>query len=106
MILTLRPVRLLLAALTCLAPLILASTSSSAAERDCPSRSIVSGEFRGDALKRRLARAQPAYILAIGSSSTEGVGASSKATSYPAQLQDQLRAAWPGATVSVENAGI
>lgn len=44
-------------------------------------------------------------VLAIGSSSTEGVGASSRAANYPARLQDTLRAMWhPDAVVS--NAGV
>jgi lysophospholipase L1-like esterase len=84
-----------------------ATESASVSEAfECPRASILKGELHGDALKRRLSKAQPAYILAIGSSSTEGIGASSKAATYPAQLQDQLRAAWPGMTVSVENAGV
>jgi lysophospholipase L1-like esterase len=43
-------------------------------------------------------------ILAIGSSSTEGIGASSPAFSYPAQLQADLLQAWKGKVV-VDNAG-
>jgi acyl-CoA thioesterase-1 len=73
---------------------------------DCPKTGWVSGELRADGLRKRITRAQPAYILAIGSSSTEGIGASSKAATYPAQLQAGLRAVWPGSAVSVENAGI
>jgi lysophospholipase L1-like esterase len=57
-------------------------------------------------LARHLARAEPIRILAIGSSSTEGIGASSKAKSYPAQLQSFLRARWKSGDVTVENAGI
>lgn len=45
-------------------------------------------------------------ILAIGSSSTEGVGASSPARSYPAQLEDDLRTRLRANTVRVRNAGI
>ncbi len=45
-------------------------------------------------------------ILAIGSSSTEGVGASSPAFSYPAQLQNALRELWHRDDVTVLNAGI
>jgi lysophospholipase L1-like esterase len=57
-------------------------------------------------LARHLAQARPIRILAIGSSSTEGIGASSKARSYPAQLQSFLRARWKSGDVAVENAGI
>lgn len=72
----------------------------------CPNGGLVMGEFRGDGLRKRLARGQAVHILAIGSSSTEGIGASSKTASYPAKLESDLRAAWPGATIIVENAGI
>jgi lysophospholipase L1-like esterase len=57
-------------------------------------------------LARHLAQAEPIRILAIGSSSTEGIGASSKAKSYPAQLQSFLQARWKSGNVAVENAGI
>ena len=45
-------------------------------------------------------------MLAIGSSSTEGVGASSRSAAYPAQLEEDLEAIWKGAEVEVENAGV
>ena len=44
-------------------------------------------------------------VLAIGSSSTQGVGASAPSLTYPAQLQVDL-AATLGERVAVENAGI
>ena len=44
-------------------------------------------------------------ILAIGSSSTEGVGASSPANAYPAQLEDELTHE-SGMAVDVRNAGV
>jgi acyl-CoA thioesterase I len=47
----------------------------------------------------------PLDILAIGSSSTEGVGASSPANTYPAQLEDELEKA-TGADFDVKNAGV
>ena len=51
------------------------------------------------------ANAPPPHILAIGSSSTEGIGASAPAFSYPAQLGGDLRATW-GIAAEVRNAGI
>jgi acyl-CoA thioesterase-1 len=55
----------------------------------------------------RLDHREPLTIVAFGSSSTEGVGASSPAHAYPARLQDDLQAALPaGETVSVVNRGI
>ena len=47
----------------------------------------------------------PVDILAIGSSSTEGVGASSPANTYPAQLEGELEKL-TGADFDVKNAGI
>ena len=55
---------------------------------------------------QHLRAGEPVRILAIGSSSTEGVGASDKAHSYPAQLAQRLRAAWPSADIEIRNAGI
>jgi lysophospholipase L1-like esterase len=45
-------------------------------------------------------------IVAIGSSSTEGVGASDPAHAYPAVLADELRRRWPRLSVTVINRGI
>jgi acyl-CoA thioesterase I len=45
-------------------------------------------------------------IVAIGSSSTEGVGASDPAHSYPALLAEQLRHRWPQLAVTVINKGV
>lgn len=48
----------------------------------------------------------PVRIVALGSSSTWGAGASSRAHSYPARLERELRATWPNADVRVINAGV
>jgi len=45
-------------------------------------------------------------ILAIGSSSTEGVGASDAAHAYPALLAEELRHRWPQLSVTVINKGV
>jgi acyl-CoA thioesterase-1 len=60
-------------------------------------------------LKRTAARLRaklPVQVLAIGSSSTQGIGASSPAFSYPAQLESALELRFPGVDVRVVNAGI
>jgi len=55
----------------------------------------------------RLAAHLPVHIIAFGSSSTEGVGASSIATTYPTRLLEDLTAALsPRQRVSVLNLGI
>jgi hypothetical protein len=55
---------------------------------------------------RRLAAGEPLTIVALGSSSTGGAGASSPAASYPAQLVVELRARFPGRTIQVLNKGV
>jgi lysophospholipase L1-like esterase len=54
----------------------------------------------------RLARHQPLTIVAIGSSSTFGAGASSRDKSYPSQLQVDLRNRFPDSQITVINRGI
>ncbi len=53
----------------------------------------------------RAGAGRPLDILAIGSSSTEGIGASSPAYTYPAQLQDELTEE-DGIAADVRNAGV
>jgi acyl-CoA thioesterase I len=53
----------------------------------------------------RIAHAAPLRIVAFGSSSTEGIGASSPAATYPMRLEAWLRAFLPD-RVEVVNAGI
>lgn len=48
----------------------------------------------------------PIRIVALGSSSTWGAGATSRAHTYPARLEQELRAAWPKSDVRVINAGV
>ncbi|MEJ1935365.1 SGNH/GDSL hydrolase family protein, partial [Nostoc sp. NIES-2111] len=54
----------------------------------------------------RLKGTGPLRILAIGSSSTQGVGASSRAASYPARLEAELEPLLKHGDVEVENAGV
>jgi acyl-CoA thioesterase-1 len=55
----------------------------------------------------RLAKHQPLRIIAFGSSSTEGVGASSPAANYPNRLQADLTATLPASQqITVLNRGI
>lgn len=48
----------------------------------------------------------PITIVALGSSSTEGVGASSPFMSYPARLQDELRRMYQTDAITVLNRGV
>ena len=54
----------------------------------------------------RVARKLPLKIVAIGSSSTSGAGASSQAATYPSRLEAELKARLPGLPVTVLNKGI
>jgi acyl-CoA thioesterase I len=47
-----------------------------------------------------------AVIVAIGSSSTTGAGASDPTHTYPARLAEELRLRWPRLTVRVINSGV
>jgi lysophospholipase L1-like esterase len=55
---------------------------------------------------RRLANGQPLTIVAIGSSSTAGAGASSSDATYPSRLAVELRTRFPGHDITVLNRGV
>jgi acyl-CoA thioesterase I len=57
-------------------------------------------------VSQKIAAGQPIKIVAIGSSSTAGAGASSPALSYPARLEAELRALMPRTSVTVINRGV
>jgi len=55
---------------------------------------------------KRLNDHEPITIVAVGSSSTGGAGASSPAFSYPSRLERELRLKYPDAPITVINRGI
>jgi len=55
---------------------------------------------------QRLEAGEPITIVAIGSSSTAGAGASSPAASYPSRLQVELTRRFPGHSITVINRGV
>jgi acyl-CoA thioesterase-1 len=55
---------------------------------------------------RRVANDQPLTVVAIGSSSTAGAGASSPDATYPSRLAVELRTRFPGRDITVLNRGI
>jgi acyl-CoA thioesterase I len=57
-------------------------------------------------LARRLANGKPIKIVALGSSSTSGAGASSSAASYPSRLAEELVRRFPGHDITVLNHGV
>jgi lysophospholipase L1-like esterase len=67
------------------------------------------GVYLDGALPRialKLANNEPVTIVAFGSSSTAGYGATSPIFSYPYRLADQLRRKYPQADITVLNRGI
>ncbi len=55
---------------------------------------------------QRLAANEPITIVAIGSSSTAGAGASSPAANYPSRLAVELQQRFPGRAITVLNRGV
>jgi acyl-CoA thioesterase-1 len=55
---------------------------------------------------RRLANGAPLVIVAVGSSSTFGAGASSPAASYPSRLAVELKQRFPSRDITVLNRGV
>jgi lysophospholipase L1-like esterase len=56
--------------------------------------------------REKIAERKPLKIVAIGSSSTFGTGASSPDKSYPSRLEAELKAKLPGVPVTVLNKGV
>ena len=59
-----------------------------------------------DRTSSRILSGKPLTIVAMGSSSTLGVGASSPALSYPSRLEQELRQRFPGIEIRVVNHGV
>jgi acyl-CoA thioesterase-1 len=55
---------------------------------------------------QKLATRGPITIVAIGSSSTAGAGASSPATNYPNRLAEELKQRFPNRSITVLNRGV
>jgi lysophospholipase L1-like esterase len=71
---------------------------------DCPPAAVEAVPL--PATRAALREGGPFTVVAFGSSSTEGAGASAPGFSYPARLEVLLRAALPGRAVRVLNRGI
>lgn len=80
--------------------------SAEAASFECRETPMMQAAIPLPAVAAKISGEHKLDILAIGSSSTEGIGASSKDKSYPARLQKLLGQSWPNAAISVTNAGI
>src|SRR5690349_12945652 len=89
-----------LSALLLLFPLL---ATPALASDDCPT--APTQRLSLPASRTALAVGEPLEIIAIGSSSTEGAGASAPELSYPARLQARLGRALAGVVVRVRNLG-
>jgi hypothetical protein len=56
--------------------------------------------------RERITQGKPLKIVAIGSSSTSGAGASSSAATYPSRLEAELKKQLPGLPITVLNKGV
>ncbi len=74
-----------------------------AAETACPR--VAPRHVELPATRAAFSSGRPIGIVAFGSSSTEGAGASAPDRTYPARLAAILRARWPGADVTLLNRG-
>lgn len=90
----------------------LAHSSGSAAARDlgtgvCATpEALLASDAALPRVTERLKAGLPLKIVAIGSSSTRGAGASDAAHAYPAQLQQELGHHFPASAIEVVNKGI
>jgi acyl-CoA thioesterase I len=57
-------------------------------------------------MRRLIDAGRPVTIMALGSSSTAGAGASDPTASYPARLEGELRTRFPGIAIRVLNRGV
>src|SRR5258705_10649607 len=57
-------------------------------------------------MRRLIAAGRPVTIMALGSSSTAGAGASTPEATYPARLEVELRSRFPGVAITVLNRGV
>ena len=78
----------------------------SACAADVPCPKVPPQAIYLPAMRTALAHRAPVTIVAFGSSSTEGVGASAPDRTYPARLEVALRAQWPEMILRVWNRGI
>jgi lysophospholipase L1-like esterase len=87
-----------------------AALSSSAGPARQPACAVAAEQVRFDRplprTGRLLAAGKPIKIVALGSSSTYGAGASTSAASYPSRLAEELARRFPGHEITVLNRGV
>jgi acyl-CoA thioesterase I len=98
-----------LAGLALAATLALAGGTANAADPELQSCTVPPGLMVIEPAEARVAaridHRQPLTIVAVGSSSTQGVGASAPGLSYPSRLEAALKDRFPGLDIRVINRG-
>src|SRR5258708_17813991 len=98
---------LVVAAAAALVTLSSAQAEDAAAKPNCTAPSDLTRlDYTLKRTSQKIAAGQPIKIVAVGSSSTAGAGASSPAMSYPSRLQVELQALMPRVQVTVVNRGV
>jgi lysophospholipase L1-like esterase len=91
-------------------PAALSSPPSASAAARAPNCNVAADKARFDRplahVARLIAAGKPVKIVALGSSSTFGAGASTPASSYPSRLADELARRLPGDDITVINRGV
>jgi acyl-CoA thioesterase-1 len=85
----------------------LTTTSSASGTPSCATPPVLSAiDATLDRTASRIEARRRLTIVAMGSSSTQGVGASSPAMSYPSRLEQELANRFPGVDIRVINHGV
>jgi acyl-CoA thioesterase I len=83
------------------------TASSASVTPSCAAPPVLSAiDAALDRTASRIEARRPVTIVAMGSSSTQGVGASSPAMSYPSRLEQELADRFPGVDIRVINHGV
>ena len=83
------------------------TTGSASGTPSCAAPPVLSAiDAALDRTTSRIEARRPVTIVAMGSSSTQGVGASSPAMSYPSRLEQELADRFPGVDIRVINHGV
>ena len=95
-----------LLALGLAAGIALAAPRAGAADICATDATLLESQYGLPGVTTILAAGQPLHVTAFGSSSTQGVGASSPDHTYPARLQAELRRLYPRSEITVVNRGV
>jgi acyl-CoA thioesterase I len=91
-------------------PVALVPPGASTAPTRAPNCNVAADKARFDRplshVARQLAAGEPIKIVALGSSSTYGAGASTPSASYPSRLAEELTRRLPGHAITVVNRGV